>query len=167
MRPEPEASARPPSRLPGGLVHAGLWGLVFGLIGSVLALMAVADAPDGAGSGGVLALSLALRFALFGVLSGALFWWITGLLFRRERFVRFGRFPVLLGGAAGTAVFVPLFLQTMNLLSGDGPVAWHLVLDDSVWAFVFGGVAALGSLELARRRVGASGGIAADPPEVE
>jgi hypothetical protein len=33
----------------------------------------------------------------------------------------------------------------------DGPVAWGLVLDDAVWAFFFGGRAALGSREMARR----------------
>jgi len=46
---------------------------------------------------------------------------------------------------------VPLFLQTMNVLSGDGPVAWGLVLDDAVWASVFGAAAAAGFLLLARR----------------
>jgi len=39
----------------------------------------------------------------------------------------------------------------MNVLSGDGPVAWGLVTDDAVWASVFGAAAAAGSIFLARR----------------
>jgi hypothetical protein len=48
-------------------------------------------------------------------------------------------------------VFVPLFLQAMNLISGDGLVPWRLVLDDALWTAVFGGVVAGGSLRLAQR----------------
>jgi hypothetical protein len=50
-----------------------------------------------------------------------------------------------------TAVFVPLFLQTMNLLSDGHLVPWRLVLDDSLWTGVLGAVAAGGSLKLAQR----------------
>jgi hypothetical protein len=143
----------------GGVRIAVLWGLGFGAIGFVLAWFAVSGTEAQSVSQSVsqaapqwqLALSLAVRFAIFGIICGTVFWWITGLLIERAAFARFGRIPVALGGAVGTAVFVPLFMQTMNLLSGDGLVAWSLVLDDSVWAFFFGGGAALGSLELARR----------------
>ncbi len=151
MNAEADPLSSPPSRLRKGMVNACLWGLIFGLIGAGLVLMVVAEAPDGTSSRWLPALSLIARFAMFGVLSGALFWWAIGLVFQRTRFARFGRLPVFLGGAVGTAVFVPLFMQTMNLLSGDGLVAWGLVLDDSVWAFFFGGVAALASLEFIRR----------------
>jgi hypothetical protein len=48
-------------------------------------------------------------------------------------------------------VFVPLFLQAMNILSGDGMVPWRLVLDDAIWTAVFGGVVAGGTLKLAQR----------------
>ena len=60
--------------------------------------------------------------------------------------VKFGLLGAVVGG-----VGVPLFLQTMNVLSGDGPIAWGLVGDDAVWATLFGGVAAAGSILLARR----------------
>ncbi len=166
MTAKPDPLSAPPSRLRRGFVHAGLWGLIFGVIGAGLALLVLADAPDGAPTGLGMAASLVARFAMFGVLCGALFGWASGLLFDAERFARTGRVPVILGGAFGTALFVPLFLQTMNLLSGDGLVAWRLVLDDSVWAFFFGGIAALASLELARRRAEPTR-IAADAPEVE
>jgi hypothetical protein len=61
-----------------------------------------------------------------------------------------------------TGVFVPLFLQLMNLISGDGLVPWHLVLDDGVWGAVFGGVVAAGSLKLAQRADAISAGLSHD-----
>lgn len=153
MNAKTDPLSNPPSRLRSGMVNVALWGLIFGLIGLVIALVYVFGSGEAADAGprGLMVLSLAIRFALFGVISGTLFWWVTGLLFDRHRFAGYGRIPVFLFGAIGTAVFVPLFMQAMNLLSGDGLVAWSLVLDDSVWAFFFGGVAALGSLEMARR----------------
>lgn len=160
------AAGRPGALVRGAAVHALLWAAAFGLIGSMIAALVVLDTPPEAAPGWLFIASLIVRFALFGLVCGTVFWWLTGLLFQRTRFAHFGRLPVFLGGALGTAVFVPLFMQTMNLLSGDGLVAWRLVLDDSVWAFFFGGVAALGSLELVRRR-GAASAIAVDPPEVE
>jgi hypothetical protein len=60
--------------------------------------------------------------------------------------VRFG-----IAGGIATGVFVPLFLQAMNVISGDGMVPWRLVLDDALWTAVFGGVVAGGSLRLAQR----------------
>lgn len=152
MKIEPDPTSRPLSRAASGVVTVVLWGLVFGLVGGMLAVVVAQDAPERAPSFWLITASLVTRFAMFGILSGTLFWWITGLLFDHERITRFGRIPVFLFGAIGAAAFVPLFMQAMNLLSGDGLVAWGLVLDDSVWAFFFGGIAALGSLELARRR---------------
>jgi hypothetical protein len=58
--------------------------------------------------------------------------------------------PVGLAGGAAAAVFVPLFLQLMNVLLGDGPVAWHLVTDDAGIGFVLGAVASAGTLLVAQ-----------------
>jgi hypothetical protein len=46
----------------------------------------------------------------------------------------------------------------MNVLFGDGPIAWRLVRDDAVWATVFGAAAAAGSILLARRADARSAG---------
>ncbi|NKI35782.1 hypothetical protein HFP89_11475 [Wenzhouxiangella sp. XN79A] len=138
-------------RFQGSVRNAILWGIGFGAIGLVLSMFAVSgEAGDGVPRWQIVA-SLAVRFSVIGVICGTVFWWGTGLLLSRRRFAASGRIPVVLCGAFGTAIFVPLFLQTMNLLSGDGIAPWPLVLDDAVWAFFFGGGAALGSLELARR----------------
>jgi len=147
------ASATPSrgfGRFRGSVRNAVLWGIAFGVVGLVLAVLAV-DGDAAAMPRWQIVASLAVRFAVFGLICGTVFWWITGMLFERARFAGFGRLPVFAGGAIGTALFVPLFMQTLNLLSGDGPVPWGLVLDDAVWAFFFGGGSALGSLEMARR----------------
>jgi hypothetical protein len=53
----------------------------------------------------------------------------------------------------------------MNVLSGDGPIAWGLVLDDAGWATVFGGAAAAGTILLARRAEALPGGVRPDQLE--
>ena len=103
-----------------------------------------------------------MRFGIIGAAMGAAFSAVVRLSFRGRRLadispLRFGLLGAVVGG-----VGVPLFLQTMNVLSGDGPIAWGLVTDDGVWATVFGGVAAAGSILLARRADALAGGPRAD-----
>ena len=95
-------------------------------------------------------LGLAIRFGIVGGVAGGAFSSVIRLLYHRRRlseisWVRFG----IVGGVV-TGLFVPVFMQTMNRLSGDGLVAWELVLDDGLLTAVFGGAAAGGSLKLAQ-----------------
>ena len=96
-------------------------------------------------------LGVVARFGVVGMVAGAAFSSVIRFLYhgRRLRDISWVRFGI--AGAVVTGVFVPLFLQTMNILSGDGLVAWRLVLDDALWTAVFGGVVAGGSLKLAQR----------------
>jgi hypothetical protein len=82
---------------------------------------------------------------------GAVFAVAIGLRYRGRRLADIDPGRVALFGAVVGGVGVPLFLQTQNVLSGDGPVAWGLVTDDAIWASVFGAAAAAGSILLARR----------------
>ena len=89
-----------------------------------------------------------LRFGIAGTAIGAAFSSIIRLAYRGRRLadinpVRFALLGAVVGGG--------LFLQAMNVLSGDGPIAWGLVLDDAPWATVFGAAVAAGSILLARR----------------
>ena len=92
-----------------------------------------------------------VRFGLAGAVMGTVFSTVVRLGYRGKRLadIHAGRFALL--GAVVGGVGVPLFLQTMNVLSGDGPISWALVLDDAPWASVFGAAAAAGSILLARR----------------
>ena len=92
-----------------------------------------------------------VRFGIIGGVIGAVFAGAVRLRYRGRRLAdisvpRFGALGALVGG-----VGVPLYLQAMNVLTGDGPIAWGLVMDDAVWATAFGAAAAAGSILLARR----------------
>ena len=94
---------------------------------------------------------LAARMGIVGFVAGGAFSTIIRLVYhgRRLRDINWVRFAV--AGGVVTGVFVPLFLQTMNLLTDGHLVPWRLVLDDGIWATVFGAVAAGASLKLAQR----------------
>ena len=135
-------------RLRGALGTALVWGVGWVAVG--LALLATLRVV------GVLTFPwadlvvFALRIGIVGAVTGGAFSVVIRLLYYGRRlselsWVRFG-----IGGGLVTGLFVPLFLQTMNLLSGDGLVPWELVLDDGLWTAAFGGLAAGGSLKLAQ-----------------
>jgi hypothetical protein len=96
-------------------------------------------------------ISWGVRFGIAGAVIGTVFSSVIRLAYRGRRLADIKPFHFALLGAVVGGVGVPLFLQTMNVLSGDGPVAWGLVTDDAVWASVFGATAAAGSIFLARR----------------
>ncbi len=107
---------------------------------------------------------VAARFGFMGGIVGGAFSAFIGLLYRGRRLsqIRPARFGI--GGGIMAGLFVPVFLQTMNLLSGGGLVPMQYVLDDGLMAAVFGAVAAGGSLMLAQRAQGMlPGGIQARP----
>jgi len=92
-----------------------------------------------------------VRFGLAGAVIGTVFSIVIRLGYRGRRLadinpLRFAMLGALVGG-----VGVPLYLQLMNVLFGDGLIAWGLVADDARWAAVFGAAAAAGSILLARR----------------
>ena len=92
-----------------------------------------------------------VRFGIIGAVIGTAFSAIIRVGYRGRRLadispVKFGLLGAVVGG-----VGVPLWLQTMNVLTGGAPIAWGLVTDDAIWATLFGGVAAAGSILLARR----------------
>jgi hypothetical protein len=95
-------------------------------------------------------IGMALRYGVMGFITGAAFPSIMRLAYRGKplseiSWVRFG----MVGGIV-TGLFVPAFMQTMNVLSGDGMVPMALIASDILLAAGFGaGMAAL-SLKLAQ-----------------
>jgi hypothetical protein len=136
-------------RLRGVLGNAMVWGI--GWFTAALAVFATVRLLGGFPDTSLLeGLETAGRFGIVGGVAGAAFSSVIRLVYHGRRlsdisWVRFG-----LGGAAVTGLFMPVFLQTMNLLSGTGLVPWTLVLDDAVLTAVFGGVAAGGSMKIAQ-----------------
>lgn len=138
-------------RLRAALRNALLWGLGWSAAGLLVLLVlgALGRLPDA--NAWLEGLGIVIKLGVWGVFSGIAFAGLMRLLYHGRRlsdisWVKFG----ILGGIA-TGLFVPLFMQVLNILSGDGPVAWNLVLDDAVWATAAGALAAGGSLKLAQR----------------
>ena len=135
-------------RLRGALGNALVWGV--GWFTAGLVLFATLRLAGIVSSPWTEVLELAGKAGIIGGIAGGAFSSVIRLLFHGRRlseisWVRFG----IIGGVV-TGLFVPLFMQTMNLLSGDGLVPWELVLDDALLTAVFGGAAAGGSLKLAQ-----------------
>ena len=140
------------------LRNALTWGAAWAAAGgAVVATLGLFDAdprieslPERVGLAVAAGVMWGVRFGIIGAVIGTAFAAIVRVGYRGRRLadidpVRFGMVGALVGG-----VGVPLFLQTMNVLSG-GPIPWGLVTDDALWATLFGGAAAAGSILLARR----------------
>lgn len=134
-----------------GAAWAAAGGALVTAIGLVDPSPAIESLPERIGLAIASGILYAVRFGIAGTVIGGVFSAVVRLRYRGRRLadispVRFGMLGAVVGG-----VGVPLYLQTMNVLSGDGSIAWGLVLDDAPWAAAFGAAAAAGSILLARR----------------
>jgi hypothetical protein len=131
------------------------WAVAGGAIVTVLSLFypgpGVESLLERLGMAILSGISWGVRFGIAGAVIGTIFSSVIRFAYRGRRLADINPLRFALLGAVVGGVGVPLFLQTMNVLSGDGPVAWGLVVDDAVWASVFGAAAAAGFLLLARR----------------
>jgi hypothetical protein len=138
-------------RLRGTFRNSLVWATIWGVFGTgVATVMRLIDkipfgyaVLDGLGMG--------IRIGVIGGIAGAAFFAFMGVVYRGKRlseisWVRFG-----IGASIVTGLFVPGFLQTMNLLTGGDLVAWNLLADDLVLSAVFGGITAAGTMLLAQR----------------
>lgn len=135
-------------RLRGTLGNALVWGVGWLTIG--FALFATVRVLGVVSWSWAEVIGLAMRAGIVGGVAGGLFAGVIRLLYHGRRlseisWVRFG-----IGGGVFAGLVLPLFLQTMNLLSGDGPVPWELLLDDALLTAFLGGAAAGGSMKLAQ-----------------
>ena len=131
--------------------NAIVWGVAWGGLGTVVAsLMRLNDnipllnaILDGIGMG--------IRIGIVGALTGAAFSTFISVAYRGKRLAEISAVRFGIGGAILAGVFVPTWMQTMNLLSGSGMVPWNLITDDIVFSTVFGGITAAGTMLLAQR----------------
>jgi hypothetical protein len=140
------------------LRNAVTWGAAWGATGGALVTAiglfdpgpGIESAAARLGVAVVSGIGWGVRFGIAGAVIGTVFSIVVRLGYRGRRLADIDprRFATL--GAVVGGVGVPLYLQTMNVLSG-GPIAWRLVLDDAFWAAPFGAAAAAGSILLARR----------------
>jgi hypothetical protein len=137
-------------RLRATLRNTVVWGVAWGAFGTVVAsVMRLIDKIpfghallDGLGMG--------IRIGVMGAITSAAFFAFISVAYRGKRlseisWLRFGA-----GAAIVAGLFVPGFLQAMNLLTGGNLVPWHLLLDDFLLSTVFGGITAAGTMILAQ-----------------
>jgi hypothetical protein len=131
------------------------WGAVGGALSAAAALFdrdpRIDSLLERLGLAAMAGVAWGVRFALVGAVIGAVFAVAIRVGYRGRRLADISPLRFALLGAVVGGVGVPLFLQTMNVLTGGGPIAWGLVTDDGVWAAIFGAAAAAGSILLARR----------------
>ncbi len=141
------------------LKNAFLWGATLGVVGGglvglyalIFAGPGVESLPERVGEALFAGVAMGVRFAVGGAFIGTLFATALRLAYRGRALanLRIGR-SALLGALVG-GIGIPLVYQFLNILSGDGPVAWKYLIDDIPWAATFGAAAAAGTIWMARR----------------
>lgn len=134
-----------------GLVgNAVLWGLGW-FLGSLTILTTIYFiAPEPSGSW-LDRLGMAIKIGFWGGIAGGVFSTVIGLAYRGRRLSEISALRFAIAGGIVTGLMIPLALQALNVIFGDGPIAWNLVSDDMVLGAVFGFAAAGASLKLAQR----------------
>lgn len=134
------------------LVWGTGWAAMWVLSVAGLALLGLAGIGEGISLGNAVGASVRFgaAFGIIGFAAGGVFAGFTrfsyhGRPLKEISWVRFG----LAGGVVG-GLFVPVFLQTMNLISGDGLVSMRLLETDALLGALFGAAAAGLSLKLAQ-----------------
>lgn len=137
-------------RLRGVIGSAVIWGAACATVflSGWLIVRAAGGLPS---SLGVLdGVGMAIRVGVMGGIAGGAVATFIGFMYRGRRLasIDWRRFGLVAGLA--TAVFVPSFMQVMNLLSGSGMVAWNLIDGDTLFMGVCGGIIAAGTMKLAQ-----------------
>jgi hypothetical protein len=137
-------------RLRGAIRNALVWGACWSALSiPTYAILRVIGVIPGSMSW-LNMIPLAAKFGVVGTIAGAAFSVVVSVFYRGRRlseisWVRFG-----IAAGVVTALFVPAFLQTMNLISGSGLAPWADILDDIPATGLFGAIAAASSLRLAQ-----------------
>jgi hypothetical protein len=138
------------SRLRATFRNSIVWGVAWGAFGSAVATVMRLFDKIPFGYALLDGLGMGIRIGFAGALASAAFFAYISVAYRGKRLSEISWVGFGLGGAVVAGLFVPAFLQTMSILTGGGVVPWHLVLDDSVYSTLFGGITAAGTMILAQ-----------------
>lgn len=137
-------------RLRAAAQNAVLWGAGFfaASVALTTARLLLGFAPDGIGF--LDGVGMGIRVAFWGGICGLVFSAAVGLRFTGRRLAEIRLWPFAIGSALGIGLFVPLALQALNILGGEGALAWRHITDDAIRTALFGGVAGGLTLKLAQ-----------------
>lgn len=139
------------TRLRATFRNSVVWGTIWGAIGTgVASTMRLIDRIP-LGHALVDGLGMGIRIGFMGALAGAVFFAFMILAYRGKRLSEISWMRFGIGAAVVCGLFVPFFLQSMNLLTGGPLVPWNLLSDDFVLAALFGGITAAGTMLIAQR----------------
>jgi hypothetical protein len=139
-----------PSRLRAIFKNAVVWAVGWGAAGTAVA--SIMRLFDGIGPLNALldGIGMGVRIGIAGGIVGAVFAAFISVIYRDKKLSEINWLKFGIGGAVFCGLFLPAFLQTMNLLSGSGFVAWSEINGDALMAAVFGGIIAAGTMKLAQ-----------------
>ena len=143
--------------------NAVVWGVSWGALGTVVS--ALIRLSDGISPGFALldGIGMGIRIGFMGGLAGAVFSAFISLAYRGRNLSDISAAKFGLGGAIFAGAFVPVFMQTMNLLSGSGFVPFDLINTDILYSALFGGATAAGTMWLAKKDAARNPELSADP----
>lgn len=95
-------------------------------------------------------LGMGVRIGFAGAITGAAFAVFISTVYRGKRLAEISALRFGAGGLVLAGLFVPLFLETMSIITGGGLVPFRLVADDMIYSALFGGITAAGSMKLAQ-----------------
>ena len=95
-------------------------------------------------------LESATNFGIIGFVAGAAFAGFIRLAYHGRELLEVSRVRFALGGTMLPALLVPALIVVGRLLTSVAPLPLDMLATSGVWAGLFGGVTAAGSLELAR-----------------
>lgn len=95
-------------------------------------------------------IGIAIRFGVVGFITGFVFPTLMRFLYKGHRLQEISWWKFGIAGGIVAGLFVPTWMQTMNILTGGGGVPFALIRMDIVWTALLGAVASAISLRLAQ-----------------
>ena len=93
---------------------------------------------------------MSIRFGVVGFITGFVFPTLMRFIYRGHRLQEISWWKFGLAGALVAGIFVPTWMQTMNILTGGGGVPFALIRGDILSTALLGGVASAISIKLAQ-----------------
>ena len=140
-----------PRRLRAIFKNAVVWGGIWGVLGTAISAVFRLNDSIPFGHAIIDGIGMGIRIGVVGALTGAVFATFISIAYRGRslREISWAKFGA--GAAVLAGVFVPTWMQTLNLLSGDGMVPFSLINGDIVMSALFGGITAAGTMLMAQR----------------